>query len=75
MVKAAWEGQRQGKLRWRLVAILTRKSFVTLSFWDERQTEPSHSLFPPQSPSGQLELNRIHQVKRMKIQWLLSVNL
>ena len=44
------------------VAILTCKSFVTLGIWDERQTEPSHSWFPPQFPSGQLQL---YQEKRL----------
>ena len=33
----AWAGQSQGKLWRRLLAILTRKSFVTLGFWAERQ--------------------------------------
>ena len=39
------------------VAILTCKSFVMLGEEGERQTEPSHNWFPPQCPSGELELN------------------
>ena len=43
--------QSQGKLWWRLVAILTGKSFVALGERDERLIEPSGSWFPPQFPS------------------------
>ena len=35
-----------GKLRWRLVAILTCKSFVILGYRGERLIEPSSSWFP-----------------------------
>ena len=45
MVNAAREGQSEEKLWWRLVVILTCQSAVTLGYWDERQTEPSSSLF------------------------------
>ena len=44
---------RQGKLWWRLVAILTFTSFAMLGQKGNRPTEQSSSLFP----SGQLKLN------------------
>ena len=52
MVNYAWEGQSQGKLWWRLVAILTCKSFVIPGYRGERLIEPSSSWFPPKFPSG-----------------------
>ena len=52
MVNYAWEGWSLGKLRWRLVAILTCKSFVILGYRGERLIEPSSSWFPPKFPSG-----------------------
>ena len=52
MVNYAREGQSQVKLWWRLVAILTCKSFVKLEYRGERLIEPSSSWFPPKFPSG-----------------------
>ena len=52
MVNYASEGQKQGKLWWRLVAILTFKSFVKFGYRGERLIEPSSSWFPPKFPSG-----------------------
>ena len=52
MVNYAWVGRSLGKLRWRLVAILTCKSFVILAYRGERLIEPSSSWFPPKFPSG-----------------------
>ena len=52
MVNYACEGQSQGKLWWRLVAILTCKSFVIRGYRGERLIEPSSSWFPPKFPSG-----------------------
>jgi hypothetical protein len=57
MVNYACEGQSLGKLRWRLAAVLTCKSFVIHGYRGERLIEPSSSWFPPKFPSGQLELN------------------
>ena len=51
MVNCAREGQMQGKLWWRLQAILTCESFVTLGLWGERQAEPG--------------AQQLYQVKRM----------
>ena len=52
MVNHAWEGQSQGKLWWRLVAILTCKSSIVLGSRSERRIEPSSSWFPPKFLSG-----------------------
>ena len=52
MVNYACAEQTQGKLWWRLVAILTCKSFVTHGYRGERLIEPSSSWFPPKFPSG-----------------------
>ena len=52
MVNYAWSGWSQGKLWWRLVAILTCKSFVWIGYRGERLIEPSSSWFPPKFPSG-----------------------
>ena len=52
MVNYACEGQSLRKLRWRLVAILTCKSFVIHGYRGERLIEPSSSWFPPKFPSG-----------------------
>ena len=52
MVNYAWVGWSQGKLWWRLVAVLTCKSFVKLGYRGERLIEPSSSWFPPKFPSG-----------------------
>ena len=52
-----WEWQSQGKLVWRLVAILTCKSFVVLGYRGERLNEPSSSWFPPKFLSGWLALS------------------
>jgi hypothetical protein len=52
MVIYAWTGWSQGKLWWRLVAILTCKSFVWFGYRGERLIEPSSSWFPPKFPSG-----------------------
>ena len=52
MVNYACEGQSLGKLRWRLVAVLTCKSFVIHGYRGERLIEPSSSWFPPKFPSG-----------------------
>ena len=52
MVNYAWTGRSQGKLWWRLVAILTCKSFVWSGYRGERLIEPSSSWFPPKFPSG-----------------------
>ena len=52
MVNYACEGWSLGKLRWRLVAILTCKSFVKHWYRGERLIEPSSSWFLPKFPSG-----------------------
>ncbi len=52
MVIYAWTGRSQGKLWWRLVAILTCKSFVWFGYRGERLIEPSSSWFPPKFPLG-----------------------
>ena len=52
MVIYAWTGWSQGKLWWKLVAILTCKSFVWFGYRGERLIEPSSSWFPPKFPSG-----------------------
>jgi hypothetical protein len=52
MVNYAWIERSLGKLRWRLVAILTCKSFVKSGYRGERLIEPSSSWFPPKFPSG-----------------------
>ena len=52
MVNYACAGWSQGKLWWRLVAILTCKSFVKLGYRGERLIELSSSWFPPKFPSG-----------------------
>ena len=52
MVNYAWVGWSQGKLWWRLVAILTCKSFVKLEYRGERLIEPSSSWFLPKFLSG-----------------------
>ena len=52
MVNYAWVERSLGKLRWRLVAILTCKSFVKHWYRGERLIEPSSSWFPPKFPSG-----------------------
>ena len=52
MVNYACEERTQGKLWWRLVAILTCKSFVIGAYRGERLIEPSSSWFPPKFPSG-----------------------
>ena len=52
MVNYACIGRSQRKLWWRLVAILTCKSFVRLGYRGERLIEPSSSWFPPKFPSG-----------------------
>ena len=54
MVIYAWTGWSQGKLWWRLVAILTCKSFVWFGYRGERLIEPSSSWFPPKFPSGKI---------------------
>ena len=48
---------KSGKLLRRIVSISTGKSYFKLGYGSERQTEPSHSWFPPTFPSGLLELN------------------
>ena len=52
MVNYAWVGWSQGKPWWKLVAVLTCKSFVKLAYRGERLIEPSSSWFPPKFPSG-----------------------
>jgi hypothetical protein len=52
MVNYACIGQSLRKRRWRLVAILTCKSFVKYGYRGERLIEPSSSWFPPKFPSG-----------------------
>ena len=52
MVNYACIGRSQRKLWWRLVAILTCKSFVKYGYRGERLIEPSSSWFPPKFPSG-----------------------
>ena len=52
MVNYAWVERSLGKLRWRIVAILTCKSFVKSGYRGERLIEPSSSWFPPKFPSG-----------------------
>ena len=52
MVIYAWTGWSQGKLWWKLVAVLTCKSFVWFGYRGERLIEPSSSWFPPKFPSG-----------------------
>ena len=52
MVNYAWIGRSQGKLWWRLVAVLTCKSIVESGHRGERLIEPSSSWFPPKFPLG-----------------------
>ena len=52
MVNYAWVGRSQGKLWWRVVAILTCKSFVKPEYRGERLIEPSSSWFLSKFPSG-----------------------
>ena len=52
MVNYAWVGWSQGKLWWRVVAILTCKSFVKPEYRGERLIEPSSSWFLSKFPSG-----------------------
>ena len=52
MVNYAWGEKGQGKLWWKLAALLTCKSFVTLGYRGERPMEPSSSWFPLKFPSG-----------------------
>ena len=52
MVNYAWIGWSQGKLWWKLEAILTCKSIVKFGYRGERLIEPSSSWFPPKFPSG-----------------------
>ena len=52
MVNYAWIGWSQGKLWWKLEAILTCKSIVKFGHRGERLIEPSSSWFPLKFPSG-----------------------
>jgi len=52
LVNYAWEQWIQGKLWWRLVAVLTRKSSVILEYRGARLVEPSSSWFLPKFPAG-----------------------
>ena len=61
------EGTKPGRLWWRLVATLTGKSFVVFGEEGERLIEPSSSWFPPQFPSGELELNSFYQESERKM--------
>ena len=56
MVNAPQERQSQGKLWWRLVAILTCQSFVTLGFWE---------LGPFEVPVMITGAQQLYQVARM----------
>ncbi len=51
-VNYARVGRSQRKLWWRLVEILTCKSFFERGYRGERLIEPSSSWFPPKFPSG-----------------------
>jgi hypothetical protein len=51
-VNYACVGRSQRKLWWRLVEILTCKSFFERGYRGERLIEPSSSWFPPKFPSG-----------------------
>ena len=62
MVNYAWVGWSQGKLWWRLVAVLTCKSFVKLGYRGERLIEPSSSWFPPNFPQD--SWNNVHSFIR-----------
>ena len=61
-------GQSQEKLWWRLVAMLTCKSFVILWFRGERQTEPSHSGFFSAVSLRITGAEQLYQAKRM-VRW------
>ena len=52
MVSYTCAGWSQGKLWWKLVAVLTCKSFVWRGYRGERPIEPSSSWFPPKFPPG-----------------------
>ena len=65
MVNAVREGQSQGKLWWRLVAILTRQSSVTLGFWNERQTKTISLLVPLQVSFRITGAQQLYQVARL----------
>ena len=52
MVNYTWVGWSQEKFWWRLVALLTCKSFVKLACSGERLIEPSSSWFPLKFLSG-----------------------
>ena len=66
MVNYGWVGWSQGKLWWRLEALLTCKSFVKLDCRGERLIEPSSSWFPLKFLSGKQEqFMQFYQVKLM----------
>ena len=66
MVNYTWVGWSQGKLWWRLVALLTCKSFVKLACRGERLIELSSSWFPLKFLSGKQEqFMQFYQVKLM----------
>jgi len=52
MVNYAWIESSPGKLGWRLVEVLTRKSILEAGHSGERLIEPSSSWFPLKFPSG-----------------------
>ena len=52
MVNYTWVGWSQGKLWWKLAAVLTCKSFVKLEYRGDRLIEPSSSWFPLKFLSG-----------------------
>lgn len=52
MVNYACIGRSQGKLWWRIEAILMRNSFVKCEYRGERLIEPSSSWLHPKFPSG-----------------------
>ena len=66
MVNYTWVGWSQEKFWWRLVALLTCKSFVKLACRGERLIELSSSWFPLKFLSGKLEqFMQFYQVKLM----------
>ena len=65
MVNYAREGAKSEETLWRLVAILTCKSFVILGCRGERLIEPSSCWFTPGVSFRIAGVEQLYQVKRM----------
>ena len=65
MVNYIYAGWRQWKFWWRIVTILTCKSFIIHGYRGERLIETSSSWFSSKFPPGKLMLLRFYRIKRM----------